>query len=100
MSGGTTPLRHGQGRLDLAARSPAGPSALVVPMGPTRGQAWVWIDGVLAATIDTYRSVGGAAGSLFSRDLGDGRQHTRSGSSCSGPPGHPRVDVDAFLVHR
>ncbi len=73
--------------------------AVVMPYGPGRGKAQIWVDGSLAATVDMHRS------KLYSRRIVFSRSWASSGSHAVkvvvlGTSGHPRVDVDAFLVIR
>ena len=70
--------------------------AWVGPVGPTRGGAKVYIDGVYVATINTYRSVFQARRMLFARNLGDG-SHTIT-IKALGTRGHPTVAVDNLYV--
>ena len=66
--------------------------AWVGPVGPTRGKAKVYLDGVYVATIDAYRSSYAARRVLFARNLADG-SHTLK-ISALGTTGHPTVAID------
>lgn len=73
--------------------------AWVAPKGPVRGSARVYVDGVYAGTVSLYSRTG------FSRQLVFGRAWSVSGPHTlsivvAGTAGHPRVDVDAFVVLR
>ena len=70
--------------------------AWVSTLGPTRGQARVYVDGAYARTVD-LRGASSAA-----RRIMDVQSWTSSGRHTLeirvvGTPGRPRVDVDAFL---
>jgi hypothetical protein len=73
--------------------------AWVTTLGPDRGSAKVYVDGVLVTTIDlhvtatTYRRV------AFARSWSATGSHTLR-IVVLGTAGHPRVDVDAFEVIR
>ena len=71
--------------------------AWVGPTGPTRGQAKVYIDGALAATVNTRADSFHAKRVLFRKTWGSVGQH-RIAVVASGTAGHPMVAVDAFLV--
>lgn len=71
--------------------------AWVGPTGPTRGQAKVYIDGTLAATINTRADSFHAKRVLFRTSWGSVGQH-RIAVVASGTAGHPMVALDAFLV--
>ena len=97
-SGGTTHLALVARRAArLAFRGRA--VALVAPIGPTRGRLQVWIDGVLVATVDEHAATFHPRRVVFSRlGLGEGVHVIRVVTL--GTAGHPRVDVDAFVVLR
>jgi hypothetical protein len=73
--------------------------SFVTTKGPNRGEAEIYIDGELAATVDlnaadhTYRYV------AYTRTWSSVGTHTIRVVAV-GTPGHPRVDVDAFGVIR
>jgi len=62
-----------------------------------RGAAGVYIDGVSAGTVNTYRSTSAARQVVFSRSWPTSAKRTLE-IRVAGTPGHPRVDVDAFVV--
>ena len=68
------------------------------PVGPTRGQARVIVDGRLVATVDTYRSVFKARDVLWAASLKDGRHTLRI--QVLGTAGRPTVAVDGLYVLR
>ena len=73
--------------------------AWVTTRGPDRGSAYVFVDGVLLATIDTHAS------SYSTRSIVWGRAWTGTGTHTVrivvlGTAGHPRLDMDAFEVLR
>jgi hypothetical protein len=65
--------------------------------GASRGTARVYLDGKLLATVNLHRTTTSARSVVFSRTW------TASGRRTivirvAGTPGHPRVDLDSFLV--
>jgi hypothetical protein len=70
--------------------------AWVGPVGPTRGQAKVYIDNAYVATINAYRSSYQARRVLFARNLADG-SHTIT-IKALGTSGHPTVAIDNVYV--
>ncbi len=70
--------------------------ALVGPTGPTRGKAYVYLDGKLLITIDTYSSTFVPRRVLQTIFTSDGK-HTVTIRSL-GTSGRPWVAVDAFFV--
>jgi subtilisin family serine protease len=96
MSGGTT--RYATTRGASISRTFTGRSVSVIaPESPGRGRAEVWIDGVLAATIDTYRSTTTPRQVMFTRTFTTSGTHTIR-MVVLGTSGRARVDLDAFLV--
>ena len=73
--------------------------AIVMPVGPTRGSAQVWVDGVHLATISTYASRGASR-----RLVWTGRWATAKSRTIEvrvvGTAGRPRVDFDTFVALR
>ncbi len=70
---------------------------IVAPKGASRGSAKMYVDGVYVSTVSLYRS------SWRPRNVVAARSWSSSGSHTVklvvvGTAGHPRVDVDAFLV--
>ena len=96
MSGGTTWYARTRGASLRYAFTGRG-IAVVMPYGPGRGKAQVWVDGSLAGTIDTYRSTLLSRRIVFSRSWASRGPHVLK-VVVLGTAGRPRVDVDAFLV--
>jgi len=69
----------------------------VTSKGPSRGKLKVYIDGVLKATINTYSSTTRYRQLLYQITFSSPGTHTIK-IVVVGTAGHPRVDVDAFLV--
>ena len=68
----------------------------VGPLGPARGVANVLIDGVAAGAINEYAKLGRSRQVVYSRTVAPGA-HTVT-IKLVGTAGHPRVDLDAFVV--
>ncbi len=71
--------------------------AWVAARSPVRGAARVYVDGVLAGSVDTYRATSAARLMVFSRTWSTSARRTIE-IRAAGTPGHPRVDLDAFVV--
>ncbi|MDQ3870059.1 MAG: polysaccharide deacetylase family protein, partial [Chloroflexota bacterium] len=71
--------------------------AWVAPRSPSRGQARVYLDGRLAATVSLYASYGQPRRILFARSWPALSNHTLE-IRAVGTAGHPRIDVDAFFL--
>jgi subtilisin family serine protease len=98
MSGGTS--RFAKVRGAWIARTFTGRGvSLVLPEGPTRGRAQVWVDGVLVKTIDTYRSSFAARHVMFTRTWESPGTHTVQ-LVVLGTAGRARVDFDALVIIR
>lgn len=69
----------------------------VAAVSPLRGAAGVYIDGVLAGTVNTNRSKAAARLIVFSRSWPDSAKRTIE-IRALGTAGSPRVDLDAFVV--
>jgi hypothetical protein len=96
--GGTdryTTARSATARLTFVGRSVAWVSAL----GPTRGSARVYVDGRLIATVNLYSATPVVRRIVFARHWSSARTHTIR-VIVLGTAGHPRVDLDAFIVLR
>jgi hypothetical protein len=96
MSGGTTRAAKDRGAsvgLTFTGRA----IAVVMPCGPTRGKARIMVDGLLAATVNTYHSTPLPRRVAFAKTWSGSGPHTVS-VVVVGTGSHPRVDVDAFLV--
>ena len=70
--------------------------AWVSAVGPTRGQARVYVDGVHVRTVDLRSSSSAARRIVYVRSWTSSGRHTLE-IRVVGTPGRPRVDVDAFL---
>lgn len=71
--------------------------AWIAKRSSTRGVADVYVDGVLAATIDLYSAVAQPRMIVFTQSWGSSAAHTLQ-VRIKATSGRPRVDVDAFLV--
>jgi hypothetical protein len=80
-------------------RTSARSIGVVGRQGPTSGKAWVYVDGVHAATIDLYRSSARDRVVLFSRAWSTSGAHSVK-VIVAGTTNRPRVDIDAFAVVR
>ena len=69
--------------------------AWVSTKGRTRGSATVYVDGVLASTVNLNASTGHSRAVVFARNWSAVGGHTVR-IVVAGTTGHPRVDVDAF----
>ena len=94
-SGGTTAYASAPGA--RASYRFSGTSvAWVTAVGPTRGSAQVWVDGVRGATVSTYAATTSLRRLAFATSWPNQGTHTIR-IVVVGTPGHPRVDVDAFV---
>lgn len=98
MSGGATRYARAKGASASLTFSGRG-IAVVMPYGPGRGKAQIWVDGVLATTVDTYRSTLAYRRIVYSRTWPTKATHVIK-VVVLGTSGRPRVDLDAFLVIR
>ena len=73
--------------------------AWVTVVGPTRGSARVAADGVVIGTYSTHASVGATLRVIAARSFPSARVHTFR-LDVVGTAGHPRVDIDVFIVLR
>ena len=92
----------------LRERRPAGARPITVngfavawisTAGSSRGSARVYADGVLQGTYSTYRSSAVYRRVVTHRTFAETGTHTYR-VEVKGTAGHPRVDVDAFVVLR
>lgn len=67
------------------------------PVGPTRGKAWVYIDGKRVSTVDTYAASFEPARVLFKMTWANVGRH-RIAIKVLGTAGHPTVAIDAIVV--
>ena len=63
--------------------------------GPTRGQARVYVDGALAATVNLYQATSSSKVVVFSKMWSTNGTHTIK-IVALGTAGHPRIDLDGF----
>jgi subtilisin family serine protease len=96
MSGGLTRYARAKGASASLSFSGRG-IAVVMPYGLGRGKAQIWVDGALAATVDTYGRTFAARRIVFSRAWATKATHVVK-VVVLGTTGRPRVDLDAFLV--
>jgi len=73
--------------------------ALVSPKGTSRGSVKVYVDGAYVSTVDLHRSSAISKVIVFSRSWSTKARHTVR-LVVLGTSGHPRVDVDGFIVVR
>jgi beta-N-acetylhexosaminidase len=69
--------------------------AWVGALGPTRGSAKVYVDGVYRATVSLYAATGASRRIVYAASWGSQGTHSIR-IVVVGTPRHPRVDVDAF----
>jgi hypothetical protein len=97
-SGGTTRYTTGRNksvRLTMNART----LSIVAPVGPTRGTANIYVNGVYQATISLYWKVGVSRRIVWTKTFeADGLKTLEI--RANGTAGRPRFDVDAVLVGR
>jgi hypothetical protein len=67
------------------------------PVGPTRGQARVYVDGKLARTVDLHSRSFAARWAVFSKAWARAGRHTLV-IEVVGTAGHPYVAIDEFVV--
>jgi hypothetical protein len=70
--------------------------AWIAPRNTNRGQAEVWVDGILASTIDLFASTSQPRMTVFTRSWTTSAQHTVQ-IRVKATVGRPRIDVDAFV---
>ncbi len=71
--------------------------AWVSARSPVRGAARVYVNGVFAGNVDTYSPSSAARLMVFSKTWTRSAKRTVE-IRVDGTPGHPRVDLDAFVV--
>jgi hypothetical protein len=97
-SGGTTRYTTRRGatvKLSMTART----FSIVAPVGPTRGTAAVYVDGVYQATITLYAKVAASRRIVWTKTFASDSPRTIE-IRANGTYGRPRVDVDAILIGR
>jgi hypothetical protein len=95
-SGGTTRYATARGA-STSLRFTGRGVAVVMALGPGRGKAQIWVDGILAGTVDTWRSRLASRVVVYSTAWASPAVHTVK-VRVLGTVGRPRVDLDAFLV--
>ena len=70
--------------------------AWVSPTGPSRGDGYVYVDGVYKGTVHLYASSYHARQIVFAYNWAGNGAHTIK-VVCRATSGHPRIDVDAFI---
>jgi hypothetical protein len=97
-SGGSTRYttrRAASVRLTMLAQT----LAIVAPVGPTRGTANVYVNGVYQATITFYSKVAASRRIVWTKTFdADGLKTLEIRSN--GTLGRPRIDIDAVLIGR
>jgi subtilisin family serine protease len=73
--------------------------AIVAPKGSSRGSARLYVDGVYVSTVDLHRASWTPRIVVAARSWSSSAAHTVR-LVALGTHGHPRVDIDAFLVMR
>jgi len=73
--------------------------AWVSRLGASSGKAWVYVNGTHVATIDLHRATTSYRRVVWSKTWSTSATRTIR-VVVRGTPGHPRVDVDAFLILR
>jgi hypothetical protein len=74
-----------------------GSLGVVMPKGPARGKAQVYLDGQLKATVDTHATVNTNRVVVYSTAVKAGFHNVKVVNLASG--GQGRIDLDAFLVN-
>jgi subtilisin family serine protease len=96
MSGGSTRYAGTAGK-SVAHTFTGRAVSIVMPKGPTRGSARIYLDGTLVATISTYASSVQGRRIVWSRAFASAGTHTLR-IVVAGTPGHARIDFDAVVV--
>lgn len=92
---GTSTWTTSAGR-SIAYRFTGRAISVLAPVGPTRGAVRVYLDGTYVGAFSEYASSNGARRIVYVRAVAPGT-HTITLVTV-GTSGHPRVDLDAFLV--
>ncbi len=71
---------------------------LVMPKGPDRGKAAVYIDGRRRATVDTFDSARAHRQIVWETGLSSGTHTIKVVNLAT--PGHPRIDIGLFSTRR
>jgi hypothetical protein len=95
-SGGS--VKYGDARNEAASLTFTGKAiAFVTTRGPTRGAAWVYVDGSFVMTINLYAAARTFQYVAYQRSWASSGKHTIK-IVLGGTSGRPRVDLDAFEV--
>ena len=94
-SGGSVRMASGRGA-STTFRFTGSSVAWVAAKGSTRGGAWVYVDGAFAGSVNLHSTTGQSRAIVFARNWLASGAHTLR-IVVAGTPGHPRVDVDAFI---
>ena len=70
--------------------------AWVAPVGPTRGEARIYLDGVYKGVVNLYAPSFGARRVVYASQVTAGRHHLTI--KVVGTAGHPTVAIDALYV--
>jgi hypothetical protein len=73
--------------------------AWVAPKGASRGSVNIYVDGAYVKSVSLYRASALSRVTMFSMSWPESGAHTVK-IVVAGTPGHPRVDIDAFVVVR
>lgn len=104
-TGSATGYWGGRDRYSVAAGATARFSvtgkgfAWVAPVGPTRGRARVYVNGVLKQTVNLYSATGGQRRIVYATRWSTSASRTIT-IRVVGTAGHPRVDLDGIVVWR
>jgi serine protease len=71
--------------------------AWIASQGTTRGQADVWLDGSYVGRVNLYRKASAGRMVAFSTLVSTGTRHTLQVVAV-GTAGHPKIDVDGFVL--
>jgi hypothetical protein len=98
-SGGSVKYTSTAGRYATFTATSARSIAFVTTKGPSRGSFKVYVDGVLKATVSTYSSTTKYRQIVYQFNWATPGTH-KIKIYVKGTSGHPRVDIDAFVVLR
>ena len=98
-SGGSSRYATSAGASMTFTATTARSIAVVVAKGATRGSFKVYVDGVLKKTVSTYASTSKYRQLVYQFNWSSAGTH-KIKIVVSGTSGHPRVDIDAFVVLR
>jgi hypothetical protein len=96
-SGGSVKYASTAGRYATFTATSARSIAFITTKGPSRGSFKVYVDGVLKATISTYSSTTKYRQVVYQFNWASPGTH-KIKIYVKGTSGHPRVDIDAFVV--